>query len=102
MKGFHSIVLMAVVDAEYRFMFVDIGGYGSEGDSAIFRDCDFGKALLKKQLNLPEDRVVYGKSTPHVFLGDDAFPLHRNIMKPFSPSARGNPLTDAQRIFNYR
>lgn len=32
----NSIVLLAIVDANWKFIFVDIGSYGKEGDSGIF------------------------------------------------------------------
>jgi len=35
-KGFHSIVLMAVVDFEYKFILVDIGCNGRHNDTSIF------------------------------------------------------------------
>ena len=36
-KGYFSLVLLALVDANYRFIFVDIGEYGSNTDSNVFK-----------------------------------------------------------------
>ena len=100
-QGFHSIVLMAVADADYKFLYTDIEAYGSEGDSSIFRSCWFGKSLLEKTLPIPRPMTVYGREIPHVFLADDAFPLMPNIMKPFKPKSQAT-LSKEERIFNYR
>lgn len=35
-KDFFSIVLLEMVDANNKFVIVDIGSYGKEGDSSIF------------------------------------------------------------------
>lgn len=35
-KDFFSIVLLAIVDANCKFIYVDIGSYGKEGDNGIF------------------------------------------------------------------
>ncbi|KAK7097769.1 hypothetical protein V1264_004700 [Littorina saxatilis] len=35
-KGFYSIVLMALVDADYKFIWADIGGTGSSSDAQIY------------------------------------------------------------------
>ncbi|KAM8701295.1 hypothetical protein ACLKA7_007690 [Drosophila subpalustris] len=54
-KGFHSIVLMAVCDASYRFTFIDVGAYGSEGDINAFSHSKLGKALMSRVLEFPEN-----------------------------------------------
>ena len=35
-KGFFSIVMMALVDADYKFMWIDVGGLGSQSDAQIY------------------------------------------------------------------
>ena len=39
-KGSFSIVLMAVVDADLKFVIVDIGDFGSNSDGGVFRSAD--------------------------------------------------------------
>lgn len=50
----YSFVLMAVCDAQYRFIYIDVGGYGSQNDASIFNACTFGRRLDENQLDLPE------------------------------------------------
>ena len=45
LKGFFSIVLMALVDADYRFIYVDVGDFGSNGDSGISLELPSRKEL---------------------------------------------------------
>ncbi|XP_044314273.1 putative nuclease HARBI1 isoform X2 [Drosophila rhopaloa] len=97
-KGFHSIVLMAICNAHYRFTYIDVGAFGSEGDMNAFSHSALGKQLLLDQLPFPEDNVINGHRTPYYIVGDDAFPLHKRIMKPYS----GKDLHREERIFNYR
>ncbi|XP_035898677.1 uncharacterized protein LOC118506075 [Anopheles stephensi] len=37
-KNYFSIVLLAIVDADYNFMYVDIGGKGGVSDGGVFRN----------------------------------------------------------------
>ncbi|XP_049542553.1 putative nuclease HARBI1 [Anopheles darlingi] len=39
-KGFHSIVLLAIVDADGHFMYIDVGGKGSVSDGGIFNNSE--------------------------------------------------------------
>lgn len=47
-KDFFSIVLLAMIDANYTFIIVDIGSYGKEGDSGIFLKSTMGKQVLNE------------------------------------------------------
>ena len=53
-KGFFTIVLMAVADADYKFLFVDIGANGSCADSGIFKLTNIYKAVMSGDAGLPE------------------------------------------------
>ncbi|XP_050501502.1 uncharacterized protein LOC114342461 [Diabrotica virgifera virgifera] len=100
-KGTFSIVLFAVVDANYNFTYVYIGCQGRISDGGVFKNTGFAKSLSKEMLNLPENASLpeREKRVPFVFVADDAFPLSPNILKPFSGHQdRGS----MQRIFNYR
>lgn len=92
---------MAIADSEYKFLHIDVGAYGSEGDSSVFMRSEFGRSIVQNTIELPEDISIGSIKMPFCFVGDDAFPLTERIMKPFT-SPRGGTLTDAQRIFNYR
>lgn len=99
-KGTFSIVLMAIVNAKYQFIMIDVGANGRVSDGGVMKNTVFWTKLSENQLNIPNPRKLPGteKQYPYVFIGDEAFQLHRNFMKPHN---RAN-LTDEKRIFNYR
>lgn len=100
-KGNHSNVLMAIVDANYKFLYVNVGCQGRISDGGVFRNTTYYKKLANNELNLPRDKALPGRTTPipHVLVADDAFPLTRNIMKRYPTDLhRGSP----KRVFNYR
>nr|CAI5832083.1 unnamed protein product [Callosobruchus analis] len=41
-KEFYSVVMLALVDADNKFVTVDIGSYGREGDAGIYLKSTFG------------------------------------------------------------
>ena len=86
-KGYHSIVLMAPVDHNYRFSCVDIGGYESNSDGNVFCSSAFGSKLISETLNFPPPKPLpnfpLGGVVLHVIVVDEAFPLTHNIMRPF-------------------
>jgi hypothetical protein len=93
-------VLMALVDAMYRFIFVDIGCNGRVSDGGVFASTQLSRGLQNSTLNLPEPSCLPGrqKPTPYVIIADDAFPLQVNLMKPY-PYRCPEMM---YRVFNYR
>jgi hypothetical protein len=94
---------MACCDANHKFLWVDVGAQGACADSGVFRNSVFGKNIIDEVLPVPNDCPLPNDPTltpmPYFFAGDAAFPLRRNLMRPFS----GDSLTSlARKVFNYR
>lgn len=101
-KHYFSVVLMASVDAHYRFTTIDVGSMGRFSDGNIFYNSRLGAMLHNGSLDLPEPKPLPGQNenTPYVFVGDEAFPLLPNLMRPY-PRVK---VTDnfPNKVFNYR
>ena len=99
-KGFFSIILLAVVDADYKFLWVDVGANGGCSDAQIYNACELKEMLISNEIGLPPPEPLPGQDVdvPYFLIGDDAFALTHFLMKPYS---RRN-LTRPERIFNYR
>ena len=89
-KKVYSVILLAIVDANYKFIYFDVGTNGRVNDALVFSKSTFNEVLQTNTLNLPSEVV---------FVGDDVFPLRKNIMKLYSMKRL---LTVKERIFNYR
>lgn len=70
---------MALVDADYCFISIDVGAYGASSDSNIFKKSNLYMQLEANQLNIPEPRPLpqddNGDHMPFVIVGDEAFAL---------------------------
>ncbi|XP_057662272.1 uncharacterized protein LOC130897442 [Diorhabda carinulata] len=100
-KSFHSIVLLAIVDASYNFIYANIGCQRRISDGGVFNNTSFKEQLDTNALHLPPPCPLPGRQLPmqYCLVGDEAFQLTVNLMKPFSGTyARGYK----ERIFNYR
>nr|CAI5839350.1 unnamed protein product [Callosobruchus analis] len=100
-KKKHSMVLMAIVDAKYRFLLADFGRNGRISDGGVLQNTKFLEKLQNKTLKLPTSETLKNSTRclPYVFVADDAFPLRVDMLKPF----RQTDLNSRERkIFNYR
>jgi len=98
----HSFsVLLALVDARYKFTVVDIGSYGRNSDGGTFAHSKLGK-YLETHLVILEDKQLPGTSclARHVIVGDKAFLLKTYLMRPYPGSQSKGDIEKS--IFNYR
>lgn len=99
-KGFHSIPLQAVVGADYKFLCIDVGGFGSQSDGGTFHASKLYSCLSKNALKLPVTDEMPNSEIilPYVMVGDGAYPLMEHLMTPY----RGLDLELEKEIFNKR
>lgn len=99
-KGDFSIILMALVDSDYKFLYIDVGTNGRGSDAGVWSRCSLSAGLENNSVSLPPPEFLPNSSTesPYVIVGDDAFPLKTYLMKPYP----GLDQPDEKRIFNYR
>ena len=99
-KKFHSIILMALADANYKFLYIDIGAEGGAGDGGTWFKCTLNEAIEQDRVGFPLDSPLPNDDTPIPFhlVGDDAFALKPWLMKPFSHQSQ----VHRERIFSYR
>ena len=99
-KHFFSIVLMAVVDSNYRFLYCDVGANGREADGGVWGNTDLAKDLHTGNANLPPAAPLPGddQDVPHFIISDEAFALKCYMMKPYPQ----RNLSHEKRLFNYR
>ncbi|KAM9330909.1 putative nuclease HARBI1 [Gastrophryne carolinensis] len=96
-KGYFSIIFIALVNANYEFIMVDVGRNGRVSDGGILEKTKFFSLLQSNDLCLPTNDTTK-ENMNYVFVGDEAFPLHKHLMKPYPQKS----LTPERKICNYR
>ena len=82
-----SLVLMALVDAEVRFIAIDVGSYGCNSDGGIFSNSAMGRAVQSNKFNIPAPTPLPEAAQlghlPYVIVGDEAFPSKTYLFRPY-------------------
>ena len=99
-KKFHSLILMALADAQLRFLYVDIGAEGGAGDAGCFVRTTLHDAINNGRIGFPEPEPLPQRedNIPYHIVGDDAFAMKSWLLKPFSHRS----MVHHERVFNYR
>eukprot|EP00057_Strongylocentrotus_purpuratus_P004800 XP_003729473.1 PREDICTED: putative nuclease HARBI1 [Strongylocentrotus purpuratus] len=99
-KRFCSVVLLAIVDANYSFLWCKVGANGSSSDAGVFNKSTLRGALEDNTTGFPVPDPLPGddRDFPYFIVGDDAFPLRKWLLKPYSRRA----MTQKERVMNYR
>ena len=99
-KGYFSLVLVALVDADYKSLWVNMGASGSSSDAQIFNRSKLKRRIENGTLGLPPPEPLGpGGPDQHYFLlGDNVFILMPWLVKPYSR----RQLTREESIVNYR
>ena len=82
-KNFYSIVLLALVDARYWFIWASIGATGNTDDPTYFQSADHWSRISEGDVIPEETCVLNNVNIPPIVLGDGAFPLKTWVMKPY-------------------
>lgn len=86
------------MNANYEFIYVDIGAEGKNADGGCWNHCNLYKAINDGAVEFPPDVELDNFSIPCHFVADDAFPMTNRILKPYGHKL----LSRRQMIFNYR
>lgn len=97
-KEFYSIVLMALVDADYRFIWASSGIPGNTHDSMIFQSTDLYNRIVSGKTLIDSGFIEGGVRLDPIILGNSAFGVKPWLMKPFTNAV----LSTDQKYFNYR
>ena len=99
-KGFYSLVLLAICDADYYFKHVDISHSGRRNNSGGLRNSQMEKGFENDTFNIHLPSKIPGIEEDLLFflVGEEIFPLKSWLQRPFP-----GPLPDeSKKIFNHR
>jgi len=85
-KNFHSIVLLGLIDGQYKFLWADVGANSACSDAQIWDECQLKVAIQNVSIGIPPaDFLPHDdQDMPYFIIGDDAFPLRTYMMKPYA------------------
>ena len=83
-KNFYSIVMMAMVDSNCRFIWGTCGFPGNSHDAIIFQSTQMWSDIKEGKFIPQIAKNINGVLVPPLVVGDSAFPFQQWLMKPYS------------------
>ena len=95
-----AMVMLALVDGQYNFRWVDVGTARSCSDTQIFNTWHLKRKIDDGSIGFPDPAPIThsGEDVPYFILADDVFALKTWLMKPYGRKM----LTREERIANCR
>jgi hypothetical protein len=83
-KKTFSAVLLDLVDANYKFTVIYVGGYGKSSDGVLFTISILGNSLEANTLNILNSKLPPNSEEPLLFVtvGEEAFTLQKFLLRP--------------------
>ena len=95
-KGWYSMLIQGLVDANYCFLDICVGWPGSVHDARVFVHY---KRITENHLIPDKTEQISSVDVPFYMIGDSAYLMLSWLMKPFSFNS---DLTTQQHTYNYR
>ncbi|XP_050033077.3 uncharacterized protein [Dermacentor andersoni] len=95
-KGWHSVILLALVDHHYMFRYINVGSPGRCHDAHVYHQSSLSRVVAGPTFRQPTS-LISGVAVPPLILCDQAFPLTPNLIKPFASTSSSKE----QKLFNY-
>ena len=85
-RGFYSVALMAFVDADYKFIWEDLGSTGSASNTLIYTNSEIKELAEDETITFPAPDPLPNdyQDVPYFFIVDGAFALRETMVKPYS------------------
>ncbi|CAF1487329.1 unnamed protein product [Rotaria sordida] len=97
-KKYHSIIMLATVNSNLLFTYINIGAPGRCNDSSIYNNCSLSN-VIQHPIYQNHFMMINNIMVHSHLIADSAFALSSNLMKPYSD--RPN-MPKTQTLFNYR
>ena len=97
-KKFYSVILLAMVNSDLAFTYVNIGAPGRCNDSSVYSRSTLPD-VIKNSVYEDYYTMINGVKVRSHMVADSAFALDKTVIKPFPEHP---DMSRQERVFNYR
>lgn len=86
----HSIVLMAIANANCEFIYCSVGTNGRVSDGGVLNHTKFYEKLINNDLKISEPTQLpqSNRVLEYVFVSDEAFAMRSDLIKPYNRDSK--------------
>lgn len=87
-KKTFSVVLLALVDADYGFRCIQVGDFGRTSDGGVYAGSNLGRGMESKSLHVLQSTslldAAHLENVPYATVADAALPLKPYLMRRYA------------------